>query len=182
MKNNPEKDYAHIGISTVVDQMEGKRFQRQQTSVDRWKTMARQATPVFRQLIGLAGKNPRNIILDDTHVSKDGRRRRAGAFQDFGTRRCVTIVNTVQMLGDRAQKQARAKCNYFSYKSANELRAKFDAPELNDGFTHLEWPELLESDALSMIDFNRWIGLDWKSRNEGGQGLSVADLWSTSRH
>ena len=51
-----------------------------------------QATPVFNKLVDIAARTPRNIILDQTNVYPSARRRKAGNFHRFGTRRCVTIV------------------------------------------------------------------------------------------
>ena len=56
-------------------------------------------------------------------------------------------------------------------EAVNEMRANFAIPELDDGFTNLEWPELPESDARAMINEIRSGGSIWKRRNPGaGKG------------
>merc|ERR1711981_761779 len=106
-----------------------------------------QATPIFNKLVEIAGKAPRNIILDQTNVYKNARRRKANAFKDFGTRRCVTIVNDEETLANRTDKREREEGKFVPKEAVNTMRANFVAPEVDDGFTELEWPELPERDS-----------------------------------
>ena len=111
MKNNPTKNYATIGMNTVFDQMEVMHPTRQRNSADRWQYWLTQALPdfnqLYNQLVEIAGKIPRNIIFDEVNTSKNARRQKAGAFQAFGTRRCVTIVNAEATLALRKAKRER---------------------------------------------------------------------------
>ncbi|CAK0879959.1 unnamed protein product [Prorocentrum cordatum] len=50
------------------------------------------------------------------------------------------------------------------------MRANFVCPELEDGFTELEWPELPETEARKRITEIREGGTDWRARNPGQKG------------
>merc|ERR1712039_526728 len=104
-------------------------------------------TPIFNKLVEIAGRTPRNIILDQTNVYKNARRRKSGAFKDFGKRICVTIVNDEEVLAQRTEKREREEGKFVPVSAVNEMRANFVAPELEDGFTSIEFPELPEAEA-----------------------------------
>merc|ERR1719424_2097790 len=124
---------------------------RQRNYADRWEELISQATPIFNKLVEIAGKAPRNIILDQTNVYKNARRRKAAAFKDFGKRTCVTIVNDEETLAQRTEKREREEGKFVPLEAVNSMRANFVAPELDDGFTELEWPELPEKDSRDSI-------------------------------
>merc|ERR1719471_2671390 len=108
--------------------------------------------------------------LDGTNVYKNARRRKAGAFANFGKRICVTIINDEETLAQRTEKREREEGKFVPVNAVNEMRANFAAPELEDGFTSIEFPELPERDARSMINEIRTGGSDWKRRNPGAKG------------
>merc|ERR1712039_181234 len=138
---------------------------RQRNYAERWQEVISQATPIFNKLVEIAGKTPRNFILDQTNVYKNARQRKAAAFKDFGKRTCVTIVNDEETLAQRTDKREREEGKFVPEKAVNEMRANFVAPELEDGFTELEWPELPEREARHMIFEIRNGGREWKRRN-----------------
>merc|ERR1712032_67726 len=89
MEANPAKNYVLLGTNAVIDQMRVNNLNRQRNYADRWQELISQATPIFNKLVEIAGKTPRNIILDQTNVYLNARRRKAAAFRDFGTRVCA---------------------------------------------------------------------------------------------
>merc|ERR1719263_2248131 len=107
MDANPAKSYVLLGTNAVIDQMKVMSLNRQRNYAERWEELISQATPIFNKLVELAGKTPRNIILDQTNVYKNARTRKAGAFRDFGTRICCTIVNDEDTLAQRTEKRER---------------------------------------------------------------------------
>merc|ERR1719453_1514794 len=132
---------------------------------ERWEELISQATPIFNKMVEIAGKTPRNIILDQTNVYKNARRRKAAAFKDFGTRICVTIVNDEDTLAERTAKREREEGKFVPVEAVNQMRANFVAPDLDDGFTELEWPELPEREATEMIREIKGGGKGWAARN-----------------
>merc|ERR1712072_1326403 len=144
---------------------------RQRNYAERWEELISQATPIFNKLVEIAGKTPRNFILDQTNVYKNARRRKAAAFKEFGTRRCVTIVNDEDTLAQRTEKREREEGKFVPVAAVNQMRANFVAPDCEDGFTELEWPELPETDARDAIWNIKSGGQDWSRKNAGaGQG------------
>merc|ERR1719390_308836 len=113
---------------------------RQRNYADRWSELITQATPIFNKMVEIAGKTPRNIILDQTNVYKNARRRKAAAFKDFGTRICVTIVNDEDTLAERTEKREREEGKFVPVDAVNQMRANFVAPELADGFNQIQFP------------------------------------------
>lgn len=171
MEANPMKNYVLLGTNAVIDQMKVMNLNRQRNYADRWQELISQATPIFNKLVEIAGKTPRNIILDQTNVYKNARRRKAGAFANFGKRICVTIINDEETLSQRTEKREREEGKFVPVEAVNEMRANFAAPELEDGFTDLEWPELPERDARAMMREIQQGGQDWRRRNPGaGKG------------
>merc|ERR1719262_590016 len=140
MEANPQKNYVLLGTNAVIDQMKINNLNRQRNYAERWDELISQATPIFNKLVEIAGKSPRNIILDQTNVYKNARRRKAAAFKDFGERKCVTIVNDEETLAQRTEKREREEGKFVPVSAVQEMRANFVAPELEDGFTHIEWP------------------------------------------
>merc|ERR1719486_244932 len=165
MEANPAKSYVLLGTNAVIDQMKVVNLNRQRNYAERWEELISQATPIFNKLVEIAGKAPRNIILDQTNVYKNARRRKAGAFKEFGTRRCVTIVNDEETLAQRTEKREREEGKFVPVEAVNQMRANFVAPELDDGFTHLEWPELPEREACQQIREIKGGGKGWAARN-----------------
>lgn len=170
MEANPMKNYVLLGTNAVIDQMKVMSLTRQRNYADRWQELISQATPIFNKLVEIAGKTPRNIILDQTNVYKNARKRKAGAFRDFGKRICVCIVNDEETLAQRTDKREREEGKFVPVQAVNEMRANFVAPELEDGFTELEWPELPEREARERIQAIKGGGKGWQQRNPGQRG------------
>merc|ERR1712151_1462975 len=157
--------------NAVIDQMKVVNLNRQRNYAERWEELISQATPIFNKLVEIAAKTPRNFILDQTNVYKNARRLKVAAFKDFGTRRCVTIVNDEDTLAQRTEKREREEGKFVPLEAVGQMRANFVAPELEDGFTELEWPELPEKDSKAKINAVKQGGQDWKWRNPGaGRG------------
>jgi len=167
MEANPLKNYLLLGTNSVIDQMKVNNLKRQRNYADRWQELISQATPIFNKLVEIAGKTPRNIILDQTNVYQNARRRKAAAFAEFGTRRCMTIVNDEDQLQLRTEKREREEGKFVPAHAVNQMRANFVAPELEDGFTEVDWAELPESDARYAIRQIKAAGGDWARRNPG---------------
>lgn len=165
MEANPTKSFVLLGTNAVIDQMKVMNLNRQRNYADRWEELISQATPIFNKLVEIAGKAPRNIILDQTNVYKNARRRKAAAFQEFGTRRCVTIVNDEETLAQRTEKREREEGKFVPLEAVGQMRSNFVAPELEDGFTAIDWPELPQKDALQRISEIRSQGMNWSRAN-----------------
>merc|ERR1712151_986430 len=153
--------------NAVIDQMKVVNLNRQRNYAERWEELISQATPIFNKLVEIAGKTPRNFILDQTNVYKNARRRKAAAFKDFGIRRCVTIVNDEDTLAQRTDKREREEGKFVPLEAVNQMRANFVAPETDDGFTELEWPELPEKDSRDAIWNIKSGGQNVMARNPG---------------
>jgi len=173
MDANPLKNYILLGTNAVIDQMKVMNLNRQRNYAERWEELITQATPIFNKMVEIAGKTPRNIILDQTNVYKNARRRKAAAFRDFGTRICVTIVNDEDTLAERTSKREREEGKFVPVEAVNQMRANFIAPELEDGFTEIEFPELPEKDAREMIGKIKYHGSSWQQKNPwAGSGIA----------
>lgn len=170
MEANPLKNYLLLGTNSVIDQMKVMNVKRQRNYAERWQELISQATPIFNKLVEIAGKTPRNMILDQTNVYQNARRRKASSFADFGTRRCVTIVNDEDQLQQRTEKREREEGKFVPVHAVNQMRSNFVAPELEDGFTVLEFPELPEKDSREAISAIKASGGDWARRNPGQWG------------
>jgi len=170
MEANPTKNYLLLGTNSVIDQMKVMNLGRQRNYADRWQELISQATPIFNKLVEIAGKTPRNIILDQTNVYKSARARKASAFQDFGKRICVTIVTDEDTLAQRTDKREKEEGKFVPVQAVNQMRANFVAPELEDGFTDIVYPELPERDARQTIQQVKSGGSDWARRNPGQKG------------
>merc|ERR1719262_943663 len=107
MEANPAKSYVLLGTNSVIDQMKVVNLNRQRNYAGRWEELISQATPIFNKMVEIAGKTPRNFILDQTNVYKNARRRKTSSFQNFGIRRCVTMVTDEETLQQRTEKRER---------------------------------------------------------------------------
>jgi len=170
MEANPLKNYLLLGTNSVIDQMKVMNVRRQRNYAERWQELISQATPIFNKLVEIAGKTPRNIILDQTNVYLNARRRKAASFAEFGTRKCVTLVNDEEQLMQRTEKREREEGKFVPVSAVNQMRANFVAPELEDGFTVLEFPELPEKDSREAIKHIKTGGQAWAQRNPGQKG------------
>merc|ERR1719262_518691 len=167
MEANPAKSYVLLGTNSVIDQMKVVNLNRQRNYAERWEELISQATPIFNKMVEIAGKTPRNFILDQTNVYKNARRRKAAAFKEFGKRTCVTIVNDEEVLAQRTEKREREEGKFVPVEAVNEMRANFVCPELEDGFDEIEWPELPEKESREMVGAVKGAGKDWRMRNPG---------------
>ena len=82
MADNPTKNYALVGLNTVFDQLEATHSSMPRNPFGRWNGYFSQANHIFHQLLKIAGKHPRNIILDAREVDET-------RLQAFGTRRIL---------------------------------------------------------------------------------------------
>merc|ERR1719316_1565686 len=96
---------------------------RQRNYAERWEELISQATPIFNKLVEIAGKTPRNIILDQTNVYVNARRRKAKAFSNFGTRTCVCIVTDDDTLAVRTEKREREEGKFVPVQAVQEMAA-----------------------------------------------------------
>lgn len=165
MEANPTKNYVLLGTNSVIDQMKVMNLGRQRNYADRWQELITQATPIFNKLVEIASKAPRNIILDQTNVYQSARRRKAAAFADFGKRICVTIVNDEETLAVRTDKREREEGKFVPVSAVNQMRANFVAPQLEDGFNSLMFPDLPEKESRHIIADCKDKGKAWAQRN-----------------
>merc|ERR1719401_16901 len=167
MEANPLKNYLLLGTNSVIDQMKVMNVRRQRNYAERWQELISQATPIFNKLVEIAGKTPRNIILDQTNVYQNARRRKASSFQEFGNRKCVTIVNDEDQLAQRTEKREREEGKFVPVSAVNQMRGNFVAPELEDGFSEVQYIDLPERDARQIIGDGKGWAQDWARRNPG---------------
>merc|ERR1719265_1976586 len=107
------------------------------------------ASTIFNKLVEMAAKTPRNIILDQTNV----------------------IVNDEDTLAERTAKREREEGKFVPVEAVNDMRANFVAPDLDDGFTEIEFPELPEKEARELIGKIKHHGMAWQRKNPwGGTG------------
>eukprot|EP00929_Paragymnodinium_shiwhaense_P109149 TRINITY_DN754_c1_g1_i2.p1 TRINITY_DN754_c1_g1~~TRINITY_DN754_c1_g1_i2.p1 ORF type:complete len:480 (-),score=107.02 TRINITY_DN754_c1_g1_i2:208-1566(-) len=173
MENNPLKNYCLLGTNDVIDQMKVMNLNRQRNYAERWDELITQATPILNKLVEIAGRTPRNIILDQTNVYKNARRRKAATFSEFGKRVCVTIVNDERSLAQQTEKREREEGKFVPVEAVNQMRANFVAPELDDGFTELEWPELPDREARGMIASIKQAGQEWQKNPWAATGIAA---------
>jgi len=161
---NPLKNYVLLGVDSVIEQMR-LNLSGDKTFAGRWPELLKQATPIFNLLVDIAGKTPRNVILDQTNVYRQGRRRKAAPFKSFGRRVCMTMVNTEDVLAVRTENRQHEEGKFVAVSAVNEMRAHFIAPQLEDGFTEISFTEFPEEEAREMIRQIRIDGLEWLRAN-----------------
>ncbi|XP_019162868.1 PREDICTED: heterogeneous nuclear ribonucleoprotein U-like protein 1 [Ipomoea nil] len=80
-KEHPEKRYIVLGTKLILDKMKGPG--RLYSYGGRFERLMESATEVFNTLLPMASKLPRNLILDQTNVYKNARKRKLKSFLDY---------------------------------------------------------------------------------------------------
>nr|GMC65664.1 heterogeneous nuclear ribonucleoprotein U-like protein 1 [Ipomoea batatas] len=105
-QEHPEKRYIVLGRKLIWDKMKvpagllydyGERFER---------LMMESATEMFNALLTMASKLPRNLILDQTNVNKNARKRKLKPFLDY-KKIAVVMFPALKELKCRAVKRVR---------------------------------------------------------------------------
>lgn len=82
-RQNPAKSYVLLGTNAIIDQMRVVGVKRQANYAERWEELMSTATAAFNALVDIAGSGrvPRNIIIDQTNVFRNARRRKVQPFR-----------------------------------------------------------------------------------------------------
>lgn len=151
MEDHPTKNYELLGLNSVIDQMTGRSLNRRRNFGKRWEELAGEALPILDKLLEVAAKTPRNIILDQCNLYRNTRRRKASLFALFGTRQAVCLVTDETTLRLRTEKREHEEGKICQREAMMDMRKAFMAPEIEDGFSEIVWPEYPEKSALDMI-------------------------------
>ncbi|PFH32052.1 SPRY domain-containing protein [Besnoitia besnoiti] len=146
---HPRKSYVVLGTNAIIDQMRVMGVKRQQNYASRWDELMSTATSVFNALVGIAssGRVPRNVIIDQTNVFRNARRRKVQPFYAWGIRRAVTIVTDEATLQQRTAKREQEEGKMVPVAAVMDMKAAFVLPSYEDGFTVIEYPELPEQES-----------------------------------
>ncbi|KYF45062.1 SPRY domain-containing protein, partial [Toxoplasma gondii ARI] len=169
---NPRKSFVLLGTNAVIDQMRVMGVKRQSNYAERWEELMTTATSVFNTLIERAssGAVPRNVIIDQTNVFKNARRRKVQPFREWGVRRAVTIVTDERTLQQRTAKREREEGKFVPVSAVMDMKAAFSLPAYDDGFTEIEFPEMPEQDSRQEVRRMNEEGRRFKRENPRASG------------
>jgi len=170
MEENPRKNYCLLGTNTVIDQMKVSGLVRKGNYAERWQELITMATPVFNRLCEIAGQTTRHFILDQTNVFPKARARKVQEYKKFGQRRAVVILNDNDTLQERTEKREKEEGKFVPLDAVMGMKQNFTKPNMDEGFTHIDYVEIPEMDAKRIIKEYNDEGWDYKRRNGGGQG------------
>ncbi|CBZ51182.1 putative SPRY domain-containing protein [Neospora caninum Liverpool] len=169
---NPRKSFVVLGTNAVIDQMRVMGVRRQSNYAERWEELMSTATSVFNALIDRASSAgvPRNVIIDQTNVFKNARRRKVHFFREWGVRRAVTIVTDEPTLQQRTAKREREEGKFVPVSAVMDMKAAFSLPAYDDGFTQIEYPEMPEQDSRHEVRRMNDEGRRFKRENPHASG------------
>jgi len=171
MEENSRKNYLLLGTNTVIDQMKVVGLNRKGNYAERWQELISQATPCFNKLCELAGRTPRHIILDQTNVFPKARARKIADYKSFGERRAIVVLNDDNTLQQRTEKREKEEGKFVPEDAVMGMKQNFAAPQFSEGFTHIDYVEIPETDSKGIIKSYNDAGWDYKRRNPGkGKG------------
>lgn len=170
MEKNPRKNYCLLGTNTVIDQMKVSGLVRKGNYAERWQELISMATPVFNKLCEIAGQSCRHFILDQTNVFPKARSKKVEDYMKFGQRRAIVILNDNDTLAERTEKREREEGKFVPIDAVMGMKQNFTRPQLEEGFTEIEYVEIPEHDANRIIKMYNDEGWDYKRRNGGGGG------------
>eukprot|EP00920_Eleutheroschizon_duboscqi_P030094 GHVT01072990.1.p1 GENE.GHVT01072990.1~~GHVT01072990.1.p1 ORF type:complete len:785 (-),score=73.81 GHVT01072990.1:314-2668(-) len=166
MARYPAKNYVVLGTNALIDQMKVVGIRRQGNYAERWQELITTATPLFNRLVEMASRGeiqvPRNVILDQTNVYKGARRRKAAQFAPWGIRRAICLVTDSHTLEQRRDKQRKEENKHVPDSAIMNMKANFAMPRKEEGFDHVDFVEMPETDSFQQIrayneEGRRWI-------------------------
>jgi heterogeneous nuclear ribonucleoprotein U-like protein 1 len=150
MRENPEKHYTILGTNQIMDKMKVSGLMRRGNYHGRWEVLIKKATDILNRLLVMAGKNPRNYIIDQTNVYAKAQYRKMGYFQGF-VRKAVVVIPPHHELRKRTAMRTKEMGDPVPEDALNAMRANFHVPAKDNVFDDVLFTEIYGQAANKII-------------------------------
>ncbi|PFX28039.1 heterogeneous nuclear ribonucleoprotein U-like protein 1 [Stylophora pistillata] len=132
-RDHPEKKFCILGTNSIMDKMKVMGLMRKRNYHGRWDALIKQATDILNKTFKIAERKNRNYILDQTNVYFSARRRKMNNFRGY-RRIADVVVNTNEVLKERALKSEQEEGKVVPESAVMEMKANFVLPEVDEIF------------------------------------------------
>ncbi|CAF2692406.1 unnamed protein product [Rotaria sp. Silwood2] len=144
---NIDKKYVVLSTNNIIYQMKIDNYEGSHDMMDR-------AMQCLRIMFDIAACRKRNIIIDQTNVYGNNRRRKMSLFDGF-YRRAVVVIPDDNEYQRRRFKQQIEQDKFIPDSFVNQMKANFDLPEVADVFDDVEYAELTFRYARDLVMYYR---------------------------
>ncbi|XP_033215687.1 heterogeneous nuclear ribonucleoprotein U-like protein 2 isoform X2 [Belonocnema kinseyi] len=147
---HPEKMYNILGTNTLIEKMKVMGLPRKTNHQGKWEVVIDKCSRAMTKLLDMAARRRRNYILDQNNVYPTAQKRKMRHFTGF-QKKAIVIITSDEEFQVRSSKPEypETKC---PENSIQEMKANFTAPVVGDSFTAVEYVELPEEEAKSLIE------------------------------
>lgn len=147
---HPDKMYNILGTNTLIEKMKVMGLPRKTNHQGKWEVVIDKCSRALTKLLDVAARKRRNYILDQNNVYLTAQKRKMRHFHGFQRKAIVVLPSEEEY-------QARStKPEYLETKcpdnTIQEMKANFTAPTVGDSFNAVEYVELAEEEAKSLIE------------------------------
>lgn len=164
IKENPYKNYNIIGTTAILNKMTGEGKPRKEVHEGKWENLIREVTSCTHDILALAAKRRRNIIIDHPNIYPNAQKTNTSRFAGF-KKKAVVVVPSEELYKERSKSQEEEGNKNFPEGVVMELKANFVIPSEEDsGFNEVIFIELAREEAEKVVE------QDMKETKEKGYG------------
>lgn len=170
IQDHPEEHWIHLNGEKVLDLMKVNGIPRKRLQNGRLDMVLGLCAKALTRSLQLACRRRHNYIIDQTHCSKEARKKRLLLFEGF-TRRCVVIIpNEVEAEERRSRRARNDPSGELPVESLLELKATLSLPttedEPYDEIIFVEPPLDRISEAIEQVQKYNEEGQPWVRKHK----------------
>ena len=150
-KDHPEERFSILGTNSIMEQMRVFNLQRKRNYHGRFDKLMDAASKVHNKLFDIVKQKKRNLILDQTNVYVNARRRKISNFRHFGEKQGVVVVVSQAELDRRTAAREKIEGKLVPDHAVLEMKRNFVLPEITDGFSSIVFVEEGEGSSRSIV-------------------------------
>uniref|UniRef100_A0A6M2DSX5 Putative heteroproteinous nuclear ribonucleoprotein u-like protein 1 n=1 Tax=Xenopsylla cheopis TaxID=163159 RepID=A0A6M2DSX5_XENCH len=150
VREHPEKRYTVLGTHELINRMKINGEAKKSFYKGSWQSLLEACSKSISDLVNIAGKRRRNIIIDQNNVYTAVQVRKISNFGGF-VRKAIVIVPSQEEWDKRKSTKGDLIAEEVTDTEMLTMKANFVLPEVNDYFDQVIFAELSEDEAKELI-------------------------------
>ena len=152
-KTNPEHSYYVIGVSSLISKLSVKAIN---------SDLLEKMLKCMNVMLDVGSQTTRNYIIDQSNVYASTRRRKMKMFEKFQTRKAIVLIQTYDVYKEeKFPLVLNQQINKETFTElVHDMKSDFSLPTIGESFDSIEYIELGEEEAKSLIEIYNKEGKD----------------------
>ncbi|XP_026482305.1 uncharacterized protein LOC113389492 [Ctenocephalides felis] len=151
VREHPEKRYTVLGTHELVNRMKTNGEPKKSSYKGSWQALLEACSKSISELVNIAGKRRRNVIIDQNNVFSAVQIRKISNFGEF-VRKAIVIVPSEEEWNNRKAAKGQFITEEVTESEMLTMKANFVLPEVSDYFDQVIFAELSEQDSSDLIE------------------------------